>query len=447
MKTSRAVHIAVLAGALLVSCASSEQLTVRSQRELNAGQPERAYQTAIVALKRRPDNAAALVALEAAAHALEARAAQRAFALAAADTLAAARALLDLQSFRIEVARHGGTLPRDPDIAAAEHTIRTAAAARQYADGAEEMQAGHPKSAYRRFLDARAFAPGYRDVEARVQAALDRASARLVILPFEDESGIPGLAEDVRHGLAAEVEHAVRPDQLTFTTWFPQAELERRMTVDEQRHMTREMAVALGRRIGAGRVMWGRIASPRTDSRTDRYEGSVYRREERRDSLGNRVDRFVEVPFTAVRRERRLSVHVTTEIINVDDETSLAHSDETPEAAARTVYTSYMPEGECDRYCLVPPAMRSADSDRADRLERGWHDTFGSWTVPGFLECARQNHGRRAYRRDFRGQFATNTMNQPVFLDDLPDEGDLMRNALDDLWRSAVSEVREQDEE
>jgi hypothetical protein len=433
--------------ALLTSCASSEKLTRRSVDELRAGQPDRAYQTAIIALKKQPTNTAALAALEDAARALESSAEHRVHALAAADTMAAAHELLQLYEFRLDVARHGGQLLIDPAFTADERTIRMAAAGRQYADGDQEMRDGRPKSAYRRFVAAHDFWPGYRDVDARIQKSLAEASARLAVVGFEDDSDLPGLADEVRRRVAGEVERRVRPDQLTFTEYIPLSEVDRRMTVSEQRHLTRQAAISIGRRIGARRVVWGHISSPHIETNNDRYEGTIYRREQVRDTSGRMVDRYVEVPITAVRRDRQVSVRVVTEIIDVENEAALTNRDETHEAEARTVYTSYQPVGECNRYSLVPPALREQDSARAREMENGWQATFGSWSVSGFLECARSNHSRRSYQHDQRSAFLSNTRNQPYFLDDLPNEADMTLVALDGLWQGVVSQVREQDEE
>ena len=111
MKLMRREWIAVLATALLLSCASSEQLARRSQNELSQGQADKAYQTAIVALKHQPENREARAALVAAATELQQRREDRVRALAVSDTVAAAREALALHSFRAEVLRLGGPLP------------------------------------------------------------------------------------------------------------------------------------------------------------------------------------------------------------------------------------------------------------------------------------------------------------------------------------------------
>ena len=445
MKCMRREWTAMLAATLLLSCASTEQLTRRSQKELSEGQAEKSYQTAIVALKHRPENREALAALVAAATAIQNRREDRIRALSVSDTVAAAAAGLELRSFRAEVLRLGGHLPDDPAYNAEERTILMGAAARQYQAGAAAAQAGDDKEAYRRYAEARSYWPGYRDVDARAQEAFRDAHVRLAILPFDDEMDVPGLADQVRQQMAAEVSQRLRPDQLTFTDIIPQAEIDNRMTVEEQRHMTSDRAVAIARRIGAARVVWGRIYGAHFETNTDRYVGSVFRREEYSDTSHRTVTRDVEVGFEAVRRQRYVTVRVSSEVLDASQVEPVTQRDRTLEATARTVYTSYRPDGDCDRYSLVSPDMKQGDSERARRIESGWHDMFGSWTVPAFLQCSRDNHDRRSYRSEYRDEFRSNTIDRPYFLDDMPTETDLLAVALYGSGRDIVDQVREQD--
>ena len=446
MRCMRREWTTMLAATLLLSCASTEQLTRRSQKELSEGQAEKAYQTAIVALKHKPENREALGALVAAATEIQSRREDRVRALAVSDTVAAAASALDLRSFRAEVLRHGGHLPDDPAYNAEERAILMGAAARQYRAGAAAAQAGDDKEAYRRYSEASSYWSGYQDVDARARKAFQDAHVRLAILPFDDEMDVPGLADQVRQQMAAEVVQRLRPDQLTFTEIIPPAEVDRRMTVEEQRHMTSDRAVAIARRIGAARVVWGRIYGAHFETNTDRYVGSVYRREEYSDTSHRTVTRYVEVGFEAVRRQRDVTVRVSSEVLDATQGDPVTQRDRTLEATARTVYTSYRPDGDCDHYCLVPPDMKQHDSDRASRIESGWHDMFGSWTVPAFLQCSRDNHDRRSYRSEYRDQFRSNTVDRPYFLDDMPTESDLLAVALSGSGHDIVDQVREQDD-
>jgi hypothetical protein len=446
MKLMRHEWIVMLAATLLLSCASSEQLTRRSQKELSEGQADKAYQTAVVALKHKPENREALAALVAAATELQHRREDRIRALMVSDTVQAAAAALELRSFRAEVLRMGAHLPNDTAYDAEERAILMGAAARQYRAGVAAAEASDDKEAYRRYSESRSYWPGYGDVDARAQKAFHDAHVRLAILPFDDEMNVPGLADQVRQQMAAEVAQRLRPDQLTFTEIIPADELDHRMTVEEQRHMTSDRAVAIGRRIGASRVIWGRIYGAHFETNTDRYVGSVYRREEYSDSSNRTVTRYTEVGFEAVRRQRHVTVNVSSQVLDANQAQAVTQRDRTLEATARTVYTTYRPDGDCDRYSLVPPDMRQHDSERASRIESGWHDMFGSWTVPALLQCSRDNHDRRSYRSDYRDEFRSNTVDHPYFLDDMPSETDLLTVALSGSGRDIVDQVREQDD-
>ena len=84
--------------------------------------------------------------------------------------------------------------------------------------------------------------------------------------------------------------------------------------------------------------------------------------------------------------------------------------------------------------------------DRAGRIHGAWHDTFGSWTLPALLQCARDHHDRRNYRSEYRDEFRANTEDRPYFLDDMPSETDLLAVALFGSGRDIVDQVREQDQ-
>ena len=255
-----------------------------------------------------------------------------------------------------------GRCREDAGYAEEERGILAGAAARQYDTGVAASHGGNDKEAFRRFSEARDFWPAYRDVDARMQQAFQNAHVRLAILPFNDEMDVPGLADQVRRQMAAEVAQRLRPDQLMFTEIVPQDEIDRRITVDEQRHMTGDRAVAIGRRIGASRVVWGRIYGAHFETNTDHYVGSVYRREEHDDSLHRTVTRYVEIGFEAVRRERNVKVSVSSQVLDTSQPEPVTQRERNLAASARTIYTSYQPDGDCDRYVLVPPDLEQHDA-------------------------------------------------------------------------------------
>lgn len=431
---------------LLASCATAEKFAQRSELELRQGDPDAAYRTAVLALKRKPDNARALAALGAAAAARADDWKIRIHRLAGVDTLAAARQALAFEGFRREVAGHGGALASDSAFATFELNVRTTAAGMLYTEADSELREGRAKQAYFHFRGARDYAPGFRDIEQRIDDAYQRAILRVAILPLEDQTGVHELARTLAAGIWDGVQQHVGSSRLQFTRLIGPEQANARMTVSELDDLSRQQAIQLGRRLGADRVVWARIYGSHTDTQTDRYHDTIFRRRTQRDSSGRGRDVFEPVEFNALERSRQVSANWEMEVLDVNDESSLARRASTVEAFARTVYTDFNPEGSCDDYCLVPPSIRSSDPDRGHRLDQSWQGTFGSWTLPGLLEAARREHGRGSRPSDVRGQFRRDTRGQPVFFDDLPGEGDLLQIAFGDLWRPALDLLKEQDD-
>jgi hypothetical protein len=430
---------------LLASCATAEKFARRSDLELRRGDPDAAYRTAVIAIKRQPANAHALAALSAAAEARAGDWKTRIHGLADTDTLAAARQALEFEGFRREVARYGGTLAPDASFAAFEHDVRTAAAGMLYAEADADLEGGRPKQAYLHFRGARDYAPGFRDLDARIEEAYQRAVQQVAVLPLEDQTGVPELGRALAARIWEGVQQHAPASRLQFTRLVGPDQAYARMTASELDDLSREQAIRLGRRLGADRVVWARLYGSHTDTNTDRYHDTIYRRRAQRDSSGRSREVFEPVEFTAIRRSRQVSASWEIEVLDVNLETSIARRANTVAAFARTVYTDFAPDGDCDDYCLVPPATRSSDPGRGRRREDEWKSTFGSWTVPHLLEAARREHGRSSGMAEVRGQFRRDTRDQPVFLDDLPGEGDLLMVALDDLWRPALDAIVEQD--
>jgi len=431
---------------LLTSCATAEKFARRSELELRQGDPDRAYATAVLAIKRKPDNARARAAFAAAADARAAEWKQRIHRLAWADTLAAARQALTFEEFRREVARYGGEIAPDTAFAGFEHEVRDAAAGILYDEAETDLNGGRPKQAYLHFRGARDYSPGFRDVARRVDETYQRAIQQVIVLPVENQTGVPELTRDLSGRLWEGVRRRAPGSRMQFTRLMGPDQAYARMTASELDDLSREQAIRLGRRLGADRVVWSRIYGSHTDTQTDRYHDTVFRRRARRDTSGRSHDEFEPQEFNAVERSRQVSVSWELEVLDVNEETSLARRANTVEAFARTVYTDFSPEGNCDDYCLVPPAMKSSDPERKRRAEEQWQDTFGSWTLPHLLETSRNQRGRGARLSDVRDEFSRDTRGKPVFLDDLPGEGDLLLIALDSLWRPALETLEEQDD-
>jgi hypothetical protein len=436
-----------LLGLIAISCASSSELTRRSEEALARHDDSRAYEDAHHALQKSHGNGRARAALSAAAtHLLDARK-QRILYLymAASDTLGAADACLEFEDFRLQAARDGALLVADTSFAARARGIRRDAAEALYRDALDRLKQREPKQAYREMVSARRYAPGYRDLDARIPKAWELAVTRIAVLPFDDDTRVPDLARTVADRTHNELASRVKTKPFEFTELVPSSRVYDALRVSQLGHLTRDGAIDVGRQVGARQVVYGRIHGLNTNSDTDRYHGTIWRRFAERDTAGKPAERWVDLPFDAVQRWRQVRLAVEFEVIDVRTEASLATRERDVDATARTVYTSYVPEGDCGAYRLVPPSMKSNDPDRSERAEKEWAGTFRRWTVPKLLERARRDHSRTHYKGDYRRDFAGLDPDYPVFLDDLPPPDELVRIALDDQWQDVLGVLKELD--
>jgi hypothetical protein len=223
--------------------------------------------------------------------------------------------------------------------------------------------------------------------------------------------------------------------EFRFTRLVPPSEAYERMTVSQLGRLTREDAVSLARDLGVHRVVWGSLGGLRSDTRTDRWTDAIWRRMKERDAEGETSDRWVEVPFEVIARERDVDVDIELEVISADEETTLAREAGTRSLTTRTLWTSTLPVGNTGDYALMPPAFRSSDSDGAKRIERRWKAVVGQkLSVKQVLERSRKERKRTRYRREYLPSFYPGTTG-PVFLNDLPPAEDLAFAALVHEWR------------
>ena len=93
-------------------------------------------------------------------------------------------------------------------------------------------------------------------------------------------------------------------------------------------------------------------------------------------------------------RERQVGVSYEIEVLDTDEEVSIARRADEKSLIARTVFTRFAPEGSCDDYCITAPDLEADDRDRAQHAEREWKQRFGSWTLPRMLEASRRDPRR-----------------------------------------------------
>ena len=443
-RLSRLCAGALIAG-LALSCASANKLSQRSERELASGDLRRAYEHARRAVEKDPAHPRARAAYLAAAARLVDDREARILSIAVVDTEAAAVQILDLADLRSDLLRHEMTPPPDSAFDRHETAIRVGAAAIRYRAGERAMAERAPKVAWAEFRSAQRYVPGYRDAPRREEQAFEQALARVAIIPFEDQVGVPGLARGLADRTFEELGHHVRPDQFTFTQLIHPGRVYEHVTVAELGHLTRDEAVRVGRHLGADQVVTGRIYGLRASTNTISVRQTIFRKVVERDTSGARRERFDEIDFHAVERERTVTVHYDVEVVDTEDEASLVAYSDAVEGYARVVFTDFRPTGNCADYCVVPPRLARSDPARAKRLESEWTRHFGTWTLPALLEQARKDGARLRYSASDRGAFFGDCHERPVWLGGLPEENDMAAIALDVIWQPVLGMLKELD--
>lgn len=421
----------------LAGCATGVRLARRSDAALRAGDPQSAWSDAYRALQKDGSNPRVRTSARAAAAAYTADWQQRLRAIAASgDTLAAAEAARGFAGFRADAAKFGIATPFDPEFEREWLAWRRTAATRHYATGLAAERQGDAKRAWLELLDSDSYVPGFRDLATRLPRVWREAENRVVVLPFAAGLGGEQLAHDQAEDLHAYLDAHLDPARVTFTRLLPMSVVWNEVTVADLGALTREDALRLARRVGATRVVWGRLGAPATDTRVDHWHEPLWRPIETRDDSGATVVRWQAERFEAVRRERRLELDVATEILDVDAPDPLAHTRDTRSATVRSVWAHGSWPGEADAYRLTPPEGREHAHDDADAREHAWHDTFGDWSVHALLEQAHAGETTvddRAWARAASGH--------PAFTQRLPDTAVLARLALQPEWDVVLGQL------
>ena len=415
----------ILLAALAVSCASTAELARRSDHALAAGNDRAAWQWAERAMRKEPQSPVARAAMNAAAARVVPDWAQRVRALAASDTIAAAHLSLDFGAVRAQLAGWNLPVPVDSAYFADEKQIRTSAARTLYHRGSHELRAHQPRDAYRDFTEVNEIVPGFRHVDRRIQSAYALALVRIAIV-FDDDTASPELATELEDDVREYAAHSMPEKKYPFVRFLPRDVVLAQVPAGQP--LGRDGAIHLGRTIGAQRVVWGRIYGLDSDTRRDAWDDRIFRRVTSRDTSGVEKVRYEPVPFRTVMRERTVSVSWSFEILDVDEETTLAKDAGTQQATARTVWNSLDVSEHADQYAFAPPDWKRSQSGDWSAAESRWKDHYGDWSVEHFLEAAHGAREHPAYRREDRGRFVH--AGHPVFMDDLPPREDLAYEAL-----------------
>jgi hypothetical protein len=425
----------------VLSCASASKLAQRSERARVAGDPERAYVLALQARVKDANAPATRSALDEAAWALyeRSRSAIRS-RTAVGDTFEAAHRIVDLDRLRLRFAHDGVAPPQDPGFEAEEQVIREAGAARFYDLGLRSLKEDRPKDAWRQFTSVRSLIPRYRELDRMIARSWERAVTPVAILPFADQAGMPEYSAEMARAIHAQIAGRLDEPRFTFTRLVDPQLVYGRVSMAEAGQIDRARAIAIGRQLGARRVVWGRIWNLRSDTNTDRWSEDLWHEVADTDTGGKGRKVWVSVPFRAVSRVRMVHVDAEFEVLDTDDEEALDRRDAPREVIAHTAFSRQSISGDADDYRVAPPTY---GRDRRESLEQRWKHCFGPYSVSQFIERCRDVSGRGSYRSDFRREFASR--DHCVFLDDLPPAEDMAAMALDDVWKPVLESLAQLD--
>lgn len=183
----RALPLALLA-ALSLSCAGPTQLARQSDRELRAGNLQKAYDLGRRAVDKDPASVPARRAMSIAAVQLVDEWKARVLNAVTTDTLAAAGAAMQMRGLRAELARYQVEVPGDPEFYERERRVIEGAARIEYQRGEASLAASRPKEAFGHYRRAAGFVASYRDVQERLTRSHQMGMTRVAILPFATRS-------------------------------------------------------------------------------------------------------------------------------------------------------------------------------------------------------------------------------------------------------------------
>ena len=126
------------------------------------------------------------------------------------------------------------------------------------------------------------------------------------------------------------------------------------------------------------------------------FRERVARRIVQKNAAGENEVRWVEVPIEVVARVRDVNFEVDHEVFDPRRHDAGRTSARRCTRGARVVWTSYLPEGELDRYALVSDAVRAADPERAKAVETRWKAACGDeTTLQQVLAASRESRVQR----------------------------------------------------
>jgi hypothetical protein len=426
------------------SCASPAKLARQSNEALAKGDLRTAYDRALRAVEKDPQNQDARAAYTAASGRVAVDYRARVVATASADTVQAANLALDYRRFQLEVARHQTALDPAPEYLGAERAILTGAARLHYQRGVDAMALRRPKEAVGEFTAARRYNESYADVVSRLAAARRAATVRVALLPFIDGIRVPGLSQEIADTVQRELSRRA-VNEFRFTQIVSPGEIERSMTVAELRNPRVEDAAELGRRIGADWIVVGRFRGLRASDSRREAKIEIYHSVDRKDGAGVVHTAWEAEQLPIVTRRREVTVQFELDVVDVATGAVLAHREQSVQAVARVAWTDFRAEEHFDHYALLSPDDRRNDPKRARAVDAKWREEVGSWDLKDFLRRSREGRDRSRYTSRYRGEFYVDTRETPAWMGELPSENDMAFVALKDVWRDVHAALKELD--
>jgi hypothetical protein len=429
----RRIAPALLALLMTLGCAGPSKLAQRSETKLAAGENGMAWQLATRALDKDPGNARARAAASAAGNAIAREWEQRIHVLAQSDSMAAAEQVMALADHRVNAIRYAA-ISVSPEWSHEEQALRQMAARTHYQRGVSDLAAHRPKRAYLHLSDAQRFVPDYRDAARLADRAYAKGLTQVAVLPFVSAGGDVTLGQTVAAAWRDDLAQRLAPPDAHFTRILGSSFVDQQMSVAQLGHMTRDDAIALGRRAGAERIVWGAIGGVDAKTKLHLFTETIARRIVEKNASGEQVTRWVDVPVEVVARVRTVTVDVDYELIATREGATLAHQRLQRSTGARVLWTPFAPEGDLGAYALVSDAVRAAHPDRVKEVESRWKDVCGeTTTLQQVLEARRSARGSGQYDREMLPRFMAGAAF--LFMQELPPAQDLAFAALAGGWQ------------
>lgn len=431
----------------LLGCAGPAKLAKRSQNQLTQGNPEKAYATALKAVRKDREHPEALAALREAGQELLTLDEQRCRAALPHDTLLAADVALTLSERRQEMASFGVIPPVDTVQILREEWVRHAAALVYLQQGEDVADEGNPKGAYAILQKASRLDPFDEEIQRRLRTTFDLAVDRVLILPVANDTRYSLSSDDLDPMEQPDFDRNVTRRHLEFTVFLDPQLAWRNASAQDFRGLTRDVADRVGRRSGASRVVWSRIYGDRLDTNRRSRMESVYRKTSVVGPNGQRVESWEARSCEVVTQDRWVSVLFECEIRDARTGWIVARRTGERNIGVRTVAALTPMAGSASEYSLWPPELAANDPSACRSLEKDWKARYGGISFAKLLERSCQRAEPISFSRSVcYGEMSEANRSLRVYYGELPSGEDMLRVATADTWREVAEAIQEADQ-